>query len=112
MYFTDTKEILKMGPYGQTHATNGTMAWRKRYASSHLYDEAVPFAEEKSFLDSYKNSLIQLNPMKVMLVMSHSDNTFDKSILRAAENPFIKKTPLKLKDFIKDPIVFDFFASL
>ena len=50
--------------------------------------------------------------MKVMLVMSHSDNTFDKSILRAAENPFIKKTPLKLKDFIKDPIVFDFFASL
>ena len=112
MYFTDTKEILKMGPYGQTHATNGTMAWRKRYASSHLYDEAVAFAEEKSFLDSYKNSLIQLNPMKVMLVMSHSDNTFDKSILRAAENPFIKKTTLKLKDFIKDPIVFDFFSSL
>jgi glycosyltransferase involved in cell wall biosynthesis len=112
MYFTDTKEILKMGPYGQTHATNGTMAWRKRYASSHSYDEAVAFAEEKSFLDSYKNSLIQLNPMKVMLVMSHSDNTFDKSILRAAENPFIKKTTLKLKDFIKDPIVFDFFSSL
>jgi glycosyltransferase involved in cell wall biosynthesis len=112
MYFTDTKEILKMGPYGQTHATNGTMAWRKRYASSHSYDEAVAFAEEKSFLDSYKNSLIQLNPMKVMLVMSHSDNTFDKSILRAAENPFIKKTTLKLKDFIKDPIIFDFFSSL
>ena len=88
------------------------MAWRKRYASSHMYDEAVAFAEEKSFLDSYKNSLIQLNPMKVMLVMSHSDNTFDKSILRASENPFLKKTPLQLKDFIKDPLVFTFFASL
>ena len=112
MYFTDTKEILKIGPYGKTHATNGTMAWRKRYASSHMYDEAVAFAEEKSFLDSYKNSLIQLNPMKVMLVMSHSDNTFDKSILRASENPFLKKTPLQLKDFIKDPLVFTFFASL
>lgn len=112
MYFTDTKEIFKIGPYGPTHATNGTMAWRKRYAAKHTYDEAVAFAEEKSFLESYKNQLIQLNPMSVMLVMSHSDNTFDKSILRAAENPLIKRTTLTLKNFIKDPEVFNFFSSL
>jgi hypothetical protein len=50
--------------------------------------------------------------MSVMLVMSHSDNTFDKSILRAAENPLIKRTTLTLKNFIKDPEVFNFFSSL
>ena len=111
MFFSDTKEIYKIGPYFNKHATNGTMAWRKRYALSRSYDETVAFAEEKSFLEGYKNDLVQLDPMKVMLVMSHSDNTFDKSTLRTKENTMIKKTTLQLKDFIKDPILREFYAS-
>ena len=112
MYFTDTKDIYEIGPYFPKHATNGTMAWRKRYAMSRRYDETVAFAEEKSFLEEYKNMLVQLNPMKVMLVMSHSDNTFDKTQLRHKENPLFKKTTLKLKDFIKDEGLREFFGSL
>jgi glycosyltransferase involved in cell wall biosynthesis len=111
MYFTDVKEIWKLGPYAPNHATNGTMAWRKRYADTHKYDESVAFAEEKSFLENYKNPLIQLDPRKVMLVMSHSENTFDKTTLRTADNPKIKKTPMKLRDFIKDPALREFFAN-
>lgn len=112
MYFSDTKEIYKIGPYFQKHATNGTMAWRKRYALSRRYDEAVAFAEEKSFLEDYKNPLIQLNCMKVMLVISHSDNTFDKTQLRQTNNPMFKKTDLKLKDFIKDEGLRQFFSEV
>ena len=112
MFFTDTKEIYSFGPYFHNHATNGTMAWTKRYANTHTYDELVAFAEEKSFLDEYKNPLIQLDPMKVMLVISHSDNTFDKTTLRNKENPLIKKTSLTLKDFIKDKEIRDFFAEV
>ena len=112
MFFTDTKEIYTIGPYFKSHATNGTMAWRKRYAMSRRYDETVAFAEEKSFLEEYKNPLVQLDPMKVMLVMSHSDNTFDKTQLRNKENPLIKKTSLRLKDFIEDKDLREFFASL
>jgi len=112
MFFTDTKEIWKAGPYFEGHATNGTMAWTKAYASKHRYDETVAFAEEKSFLDGYKNPLVQLNPKKVMLVMSHSDNTFDKTELRNAENPLLKKTRLLMIDFIKDPQLHEFFYSL
>jgi hypothetical protein len=111
MFFTDTKEIYKIGPYFPGHATNGTMAWRKRYAMSRRYDETVAFAEEKSFLEMYKNTLIQLDPMKVMLVISHSDNTFDKTELRTAENPLIKKTSMKLEDFIRDPLIREFFET-
>jgi glycosyltransferase involved in cell wall biosynthesis len=112
MYFTDTKEVYEIGPYFKNHATNGTMAWRKRYAMSRRYDETVAFAEEKSFLENYKNTLIQLDPMKVMLVMSHTDNTFDKTQLRYKENPLFKKTSLKLKDFIVDEGLREFFAGL
>jgi hypothetical protein len=95
-----------------THATNGTMAWRKSYALTHAYDETVTHAEEKSFLESYKNPMIQLNPKKVMLVMSHSDNTFDKKKMREMpDNPLVKKTSMKLRDFIKDKMLRDFFES-
>ena len=112
MYFTDTKEIWKAGPYFKGHATNGTMAWTKTYADTHQYDETVAFSEEKSFLENYKNPLIQLNPKTVMLVMSHSDNTFDKTELRSETNPLLVKTVLKMKDFIKDAELYSFFSSL
>jgi glycosyltransferase involved in cell wall biosynthesis len=112
MFFTDTKEIWKAGPYFHGHATNGTMAWTRAYAKTHRYDEDVAFAEEKSFLENYKNPLVQLNPKKVMLVMSHTDNTFDKTELRTTTNPLLVKTSLKLEDFIKDPGLYHFYKSL
>jgi glycosyltransferase involved in cell wall biosynthesis len=102
MYYSDIKTIYKLGPYNPNHATNGTMAWKSSYAKSHRYDETVTHSEERSFLDNYKHPMIQLDPFKVMLVMSHSENTFDKKKLREQENPFIKKTEMKLKTFIKE----------
>jgi len=113
MYYSDNKEIWKLGPYSPTHATNGTMAFRSSYAKTHTYDDIVTHSEERSFLDDYKNPMIQLDPMKVMLVMSHSENTFDKKKMREQKqpNPFVKKTTLKLGDFIKDKELFDFFSN-
>jgi glycosyltransferase involved in cell wall biosynthesis len=111
MYYSDIKVIYKLGPYHANHATNGTMAWKRRYADTHLYDETVTHAEEKSFLDGYQHPMIQLDPYKVMLVMSHSDNTFDKKRLRESENHLVKKTALKLRAFIDDSAAREFFAS-
>jgi len=102
MYYTDTKVIYKLGPYSSRHATNGTLAYRSTYAKTHKYDEMVVYSEERSFLDEYTHPMIQLNPMKVMLVMSHSENTFNKDKLREKETPFVKKTELTLEGFICD----------
>ena len=111
MYYSDIKEIYKLGPYHPNHATNGTMAWRRSYASTHLYDEEVTHAEERSFLDNYRHPMLQLDPKKVMLVMSHTENTFDKKKMRDEPNPFVKKTTMKLKDFIRDGELRTFFAT-
>lgn len=111
VYYTDTEDIYKLGPYQARHATNGTLAVRSSYAKTHKYDEYVTFAEERSFLDEYMHPMIQLDPLKVMLVMSHSENTFDKDELRTQENPFVKKTSLKLKDFIKDKSLREFYSK-
>lgn len=112
MYYTDLKLIYKLGPYNPNHATNGTMAWRSSYARAHTYDETVTHAEEKSFLDNYQHPMIQLDPFKVMLVMSHSENTFDKKkMLEQEGSPVLKRTGMKLRDFIKEKPLRDFFAS-
>lgn len=115
MYYTDEKKILKLGPYGPNHATNGTMAIRASYAKTHFYDETVTHAEEVSFLEKYKHPMIQLDPMKVMLVISHTENTFDKKKFLTKEqlenNPFLKLTTYKIKDFIKDKLLRDFYEN-
>ena len=112
MYYSDNKTIYKLGPYNPNHATNGTMAWRMSYARAHRYDEDVTHAEEKSYLEEYKHPMIQLDPFKVMLVMSHSENTFDKKKMREdTNNPFVKKTSMKIKEIIKDASTRNFFAN-
>ena len=111
MYYSDNKKIYNIGPYNPNHATNGTMAYRRSYFETHKYDETVTHAEETSFLNSYKEPLTQLNPRKVMLVMSHSENTFDKKKLRDQNNPMFKLTNFRLKDFIKETKLRDFYAD-
>lgn len=111
MYYTDNKKIYSLGPYANNHATNGTMAWRKSYANNHTYDETVTHAEERSFLENYVNPMIQLDPMKVMLVISHSENTFDKKKLRENPSPLIKETQLKINQFIRNAHMRSFFAD-
>lgn len=111
MYYTDIKTIYKFGPYSNSHATNGTMAWSGVYGKSHKYDETVTHAEEKSFLENYQHPMIQLDPHKTMLVISHSENTFDKKKMREVESKFCKKTSMKIKDFIKEKYLKDFYAE-
>jgi glycosyltransferase involved in cell wall biosynthesis len=111
LYYTDVKQIYKVGPYGETHATNGTMAWKKEYANTHSYDETVAFAEERSFLVNYTTPLVQLDPLQVMLVISHSDNTYNKKDMRNGRNPFVKLSTLKLSQFIASPSLRAFYET-
>jgi len=113
MYYTDNATIYRIGPYNQNHATNGTMAYKRAYIENkaHRYDETVTHAEETSFLNSYREPMIQLDPLKVMLVMSHSENTFDKKKLREQNNPMFKLTNYKMRMFIKDKEQRDFFTQ-
>jgi len=110
MYYIDQQKIWTIGSHGPNHATNGTMAWRKSYADTHFYDEYVTKAEEASFLDGYKQKMIQLDPKKTILVICHSDNTVDKSLLRT--QPRMKETTYTLEDVVKEPSLRNFYTSL
>jgi len=111
MFFSDNKKIYKIGPYHPNHATNGTFGYRRRYFDTHKYDEYVTHAEETSFLNKYTEPMLQLDPRKVMLVMSHSENTFDKRKLREQTNPMFKETTMKIRQFVDDAELRAFFST-
>ena len=111
MYYTDNGTFYKFGPYMPNHETNNTLAVRKIYAKTHKYDETVVNGEEKSFLEGYKHPLIQLDSLKVILAISHLENTFNKAKFREQESKFVVKSALKLRDLIRDKKTRDFFSS-
>jgi len=111
LYFRVDGKVCVAGPYNPNHCTNGTMCYRREYMLTHRYDETQTHAEEKSFLEDYKNPMIQLDPFKCILVMCHADNTFDKNGLRNASNPLLKETSMKISGFIKDKGLRNFFIS-
>lgn len=112
LYFTDDKSVWSVGPYGQNHATFGTMAYTQKYAVSHPCDESRLHAEEIEFTQRYTEPLVQLNPLKVMLVLCHAENTFSKNELRQPDSPVIRKTSMKLRDFIAKSEDRAFYADL
>ena len=111
MWYSDIKTIYKVGPYGTNHGTNGTMAYTKAYKERHIYDEYVLNAEESSFTKSFNEKMVQLNPKHVILITSHSLNTFDKRALRGG-NRLIQPTKQKISEWIKDKELLDFYENV
>ena len=102
-YFNDLDKIYQFGPYGPQHATAGTFAFKRELLSQTSYDDNAEIAEEKHFLKNYSVPLVQLDPMKAILVFAHQYNTFDKRRLLVNPHPnFVRETKLKPKLFIRD----------
>jgi hypothetical protein len=119
LYYLDSKKIYTLGPYAATHATNGTMAWRKTYSDKHKYDEFVTKSEELSFLEDCKHPMIQLPPLSTILVICHNDNTADKNELRQIHTSkknniksYFKETSYKLEDLVKSPHILNLYLNL
>jgi hypothetical protein len=111
MWYSDIKQIYKVGPYGKNHGTNGTMAYTKAYKERHVYDEYVLNAEESSFTKSFNETMVQLNPKHVILITSHSLNTFDKRTLRGG-NKLIQPTKQKITEWIKNDELRSFYENV
>ena len=98
IYFPELDSIYEYGPHGDRHTTNGLMAYTKKYAETHSYLNDKKVAEEGSFTNNFTERLIQLDPRKVMLCISHGENTVNK-------RNFIekgKKTDYELETFFGD----------
>ena len=113
IYFNDLDKIFQFGPYGPTHATAGTFAFKRELLQQTCYDDNAEMAEEKKFLKNYTIPLIQLDPKKSILVFAHQYNTFDKRKLLKNPNPnYVRATNLKPSFFIKNKELLKFYATI
>jgi glycosyltransferase involved in cell wall biosynthesis len=111
-YFKDIDKIIQFGPYGPNHATAATFAFKKKLLTITSYNEEEAMGEEKHFLKNYTIPIIQLDPVKVILVISHKHNTFDKRILlQQQNNPTVSYTTLLLENFIKNQELYQFYKN-
>ena len=118
IYFNDRKRMVQFGPYGKDHATAGTFAFKRQLLKQTRYNEDACLAEEREFLKGYTIPFVQLDPMKTILVFSHSHNTMDKrklldniDIVGHPDSQYAKYSSKTLGDFIKDDKVVKFFTE-
>lgn len=112
LYYTDRDEIWSIGPYNPNHCTNGTMAYWRSYFKDHRYDDTAEKAEERVFMDDWKTPVLQQTPEETMLVICHTKNTFDKRKLLETTNPTMKKLSMKMKTFVRDKKIAEFYLGL
>ncbi len=103
IYFDHIKQIYQFGPYKENHSTAATMAFKKELLKITKYDETNAVAEEQHFLKNYTIPLIQLDPLKTILVFSHIHNSVDKKKLLESPNKYVHLTTLIPENFIDGP---------
>lgn len=111
IYYTALDKVYEFGPYGPNHGTNGTFAYHRDYLKNHQYQDDAKMAEEKYFLKDYTEPLVQLDPYKTIICISHSSNTFDKhNVIKTG-----RETGMKLKQVVKgkdEKYLIEFYKSL
>ncbi len=104
IYFTETGLIYRATSSNKDESTAGTFVYRRELLEQTSYNNNRALAEEQDFLKDNKFEMIDLDPMRTMLVISHGQNSFDKKImLEVNKDPvYFSKTEYKLSDFVKD----------
>lgn len=116
MYYTHINKIITVGPYGPFHATAGTFAFRRELLNECKYNDEAECSEERDFLKGYTIPMIQLDPVKTILVISHETNTFDKKKILGDEARYrAKHCNMTLKSFCGKKIyrkIKDFYENV
>jgi glycosyltransferase involved in cell wall biosynthesis len=114
IYFDHINKIFQFGPYKENHATAATFAFKKELLLITKYDDSTAVAEEKQFLKNYTIPMIQLDPLKTILVFSHIHNSVDKKLLLDSPSAYIKETSLSPYAFFTKNVpthLFDFYVK-
>jgi glycosyltransferase involved in cell wall biosynthesis len=102
LFFKHIQKMYQCGPYGPNHATAGTFAFKRELLAITKYNESACIAEEREFLKEYTIPMVQLDPLKTILVFSHEHNTFDKrKLLDNKSNKFFKESDKTVDMFIR-----------
>ena len=104
IFFKSLNKMYQCGPYGPFHATAATFAFNRELLKHTQFHSDQSIAEERHFLKDYTVPMVQLDPLKTILVFSHSHNSFNKNSLLETPNKYIKESNKTVDDFIKEDV--------
>jgi hypothetical protein len=116
MYVLLTKEnaLMEVGPFNPQHGTAATYTIRKRYAESHSFPDSSR-GEELLFTNHWTANMVQLPAEKTIVVMGHSRNTVNKSVIHVSPQAFkatmINQVNGKMVFRTRWPVPWDLFRS-
>jgi glycosyltransferase involved in cell wall biosynthesis len=110
-YFANLNKVYLLGPYGNNHSTGACLAFKKSLLSNTVFDNKKDHAEESSFLKKYSFKMVQLDPEKTVLAMSHYKNTFDRNKL-VGNNERCVVTNKKIKQIVKNKNILQMYQKL
>jgi glycosyltransferase involved in cell wall biosynthesis len=124
MYIYDIhiKKVYQFGNFGNNHSVNNCFAYTNEYMKTHSYNESRTFGEEEEFTEKFTIPMIQLDPARTVVQISHTSNTFNKKIV-IFQNYFLepsKKTltlkTASFKEIVKNNAIYakyvEIFAKL
>ncbi len=101
VWLPDDDEIWRIGPFGPSHATAATLAFRRALLDVAAFDASACAAEERSFLKNFSLPMVQLDSMKTILALSHGANTVDKRrILDAGPSSTVWRLSLRPEEIV------------
>lgn len=103
IYNLPAQTLYRSGPFGPTHATNGTFAYQRAYLDGHRFDDAVSVRDEHAFTNGFTSPMVQLDPRLTIVCIQHRANTWDKT------QTSMQPAPLALKDLIADKEALRFY---
>lgn len=99
IWYSHLDKIYITHSFGSKHALNGTFGYHRNFLKKNRYDDGATQAEEVSFLKSFTTPVLQIDPKRTILCISHSSNTYDKDFILNSSTP----VALTLEDFVDDP---------
>ena len=104
IYFYLTRSFFQSKSFGEGHSTNNCLAYKREYLENHSHEYALSSSEEPSFTNDFTEPMIQLDPMKTIVISGHSQNTVNKEKI-CHSTQFTELYADTITDYIPLPIL-------
>lgn len=98
IWYSHLDKIYLTHSFGANHALNGTFGLHKNLLKKHRYEDEAMLSEETAFLKGFRTPVLQIDPAKAIVCISHSSNTYDKDFVMGSSKP----VDLRLEDLVQD----------
>jgi len=98
IWYSHLDKIYLTHSFGDKHALNGTFGLHRNLLKKHRYEDDAMLAEETEFLNGFTTPVLQIDPAKAIVCISHSNNTYDKDFIMGSSKP----VDLRLEDLVQD----------